>query len=326
MPRLSRPHSVHWEQVTGRERHETPELVCLSCGVPHGERARRKMLRKAEWVAQRQDPTDPDSISFTLSRLDSGRASLKQVTAEWRRARLSVERGDPNALKSFRNLVLGLPGTSGTADIDKLFELRGDTFQLAALEQNCGGVDVQSDRLVYVVLGFAPDNTDCWVLDYGVVLGDPRGDEVWATLAAKLARPFSGLPPSIVSVDAGYLTSDVQSQCSKRRWWIPTVGRAGAGKPIARRLGPTGIATLGKDNGNSWWSGRVEAGAAHLPRTISRTRSRRCARAKSWLAKVARFDGVLWMAFRITYGIARFSPSTADTFERCQRTGGRLGW
>ena len=118
-----------------------------------------------------------------------------------RRARRSER-----ASKSFRNLVLGLPGTSGTADIDKLFELREDTFQLAALEQNCGGVDVQSDRLVYVVLGFAPDNTDCWVLDYGVVLGDPREDEVWETLAAKLSRPFGGLPPSIVSVDAGYLT------------------------------------------------------------------------------------------------------------------------
>ena len=259
-----------WAQVVGRERGETPEITCLSCGVPHGERARLKMLRKAEWIAQRQEPTDPDSISFTLSRLDSGRASLKQVTSEWRRARLAVERGDPNALRAFRNLVLGEPGTSGTADIDKLFELREDKFQLVQLEQVTAGVDVQGDRLVFVVLGFSPGNTDCWVLDYGVVLGDPREDEVWASLAAKLARPFGGLPPSLVAVDAGYLTSDVQSQCSKRRWWIPTVGRAGAGKPIARRLGPSGIATLGKDNGNSWWSGRVESGAVHLPRTIIR--------------------------------------------------------
>ena len=260
-----------WEQVVGRERGETPEITCLSCGVPHGEGARRKMLGKAEWVAQREDPTDEDSISFGLSRLDSARASLKQVTSEWRRARLSVERGDPNALRAFRNLCLGQPGTSGTADIDKLFELREDTFQLAQLEQVCGGVDVQSDRLVYVVLGFSPDNLDCWVLAFGVFLGDPREDSVWNVLASKLSRPFDELPPSIVSVDAGFLTSDVQSQCSKRRWWIPTVGRAGGGKPIARRLGPSGIATLGKDNGNSWWSGRVEAGGVHLPRTVSRT-------------------------------------------------------
>ena len=238
--------------------------------VPHGEGARRKMLAKAEWVAQREDPTDPDSISFTLSRLDSARASLKQVTSEWRRARLAVERGDPNALRAFRNLNLGLPGTSGTADIDKLFELREDTFQLAQLEQVTAGVDVQSDRLVYTVLGFSPSNIDTWVLDYGIMLGDSREDEVWARLAAKLSRPFGGLPPSVVSVDAGYLTSTVQAQCARRRWWIPCVGRSGSGKPIARGLGPSGVCTVGKDNANSWWSGRVEAGAVHLPRTMTR--------------------------------------------------------
>ena len=260
-----------WAQVVGRERGETPEITCLSCGVPHGERARRRMLKKGEWVAQRQDPTDPDSISFTLSRLDSARANLKQVTSEWRRARLAVERGDPGALRAFRNLVLGLPGTSGTADIDRLFELREDKFRLDQLEQVTAGVDVQGDRLVFAVLGFSPGNVDCWVLDYGVFLGDPLEDSVWQTLAAKLSRPFGGLPPSIVSVDAGFLTSDVKKQCARRRWWVPTVGRAGSAKPIARRLGPTGIATLGKDNGNSWWSGRVEAGAVHLPRTISRS-------------------------------------------------------
>ena len=260
-----------WEQIVGRERDEEPEITCLSCGVPHGERARRRMLKKSAWVAQRQDPTDEDSISFSLSRLDSARSSLGQVVKEWRRARLAVERGDPNGLRAFRNLVLGLPGTSGTADIDKLFELREDQFQLAELEQVCAGADIQGDRIVYTVLGFAPGNLDCWVLDYGVFLGDPREDSVWETLAAKLSRPFGGLPPSVVSVDAGYLTSTVQAQCAKRRWWIPTVGRAGAGKPIARRLGPTGIATLGKDDGCAFWSGRVESGNVHLPRTVSRT-------------------------------------------------------
>ena len=78
-----------WEQVVGRERGETPEITCLSCGVPHGEGARRKMLKKSAWIPQRENPTDENSISFGLSRLDSARASLKQVTAEWRRARLA---------------------------------------------------------------------------------------------------------------------------------------------------------------------------------------------------------------------------------------------
>ena len=70
-------------------------------------------------------------------------------------------------------------------------------------------------------------------------------------------------------------------------------------------------------------SGSGPLAAHHNPET----RSRRCARAKSWLAKVARFDGVLWMAFRITYfDSPRFSASTADTFERCQGGGDRLSW
>ena len=154
--------------------------------------------------------------------------------------------------------------------MDKLFESRQSEFQLATMEQVTGGIDVQSDRLVYTVLGFAPDNLDCWVLDFGIFLGDPREDSVWQTVEEKLSRPFGGLPPSVISVDCGYLTSTVKEQCSKRRWWLPTVGRAGAGKPIAKRVGASGICTIGKDDASAWWSGRIESGNVRLPRHITR--------------------------------------------------------
>ena len=186
-----------------------------------------------------------------------------------RSARRRARRSE-RASKSFRNLVLGLPGTSGTADVDKLFELRQNEFQLAQLEQTCAGVDVSADRLIFVVLGFSSSNIDTWVLAFGTVLGDPLDDEVWARLAAKLARSHGGLPPSVTSVDAGYLTATVQAQCSRRRWWLPTVGRAGAGKPLAKRPGATGICTIGKDDASAWWSGRIESGNVHLPRHITR--------------------------------------------------------
>lgn len=91
------------------------------------------MLRRPRWTPQRADPTDEDVISFTLSRLDSGRSSLDQVVREWRRARRNVERGERDALKTFRNVCLGLPGESGAADVDKLFEERARTFR-GALE------------------------------------------------------------------------------------------------------------------------------------------------------------------------------------------------
>lgn len=81
-----------WSQVAGRERGEVPAIACARCGELHGEPARRRMLRSARWTPQRAAPVDEDVISFTLSRLDSRRATLAQVVKEWRRARLAGSR------------------------------------------------------------------------------------------------------------------------------------------------------------------------------------------------------------------------------------------
>ena len=228
------------------------------------------MLRTARWVAQRADPTDEDVISFGLGRLDSARATLSQVVKEWRRARLAVERGDVDGLKTFRNLVLGLPGESGAADVDRLYELRGQGVEAVAVEQVTAGVDVQADRLVWAVLGFSAGNEQIAVLDFGVMLGDPSEGDVWAALAASLGRPFAGLPVSVVSVDAGFSTTDVRRQCAARRWWLPVVGRAGEGRPIAKRPGPSGVCTCGKDDASGWWAARVAADRVRFPAAITR--------------------------------------------------------
>ena len=87
------------------------------------------------------------------------------------------------------------------------------------------------DRLVLVVLGFDAGNGTVWVLDHDDILGDPRDDVVWEAVDARLRQPFDGLPVSIVSADAGYLTSAVRGQCQRRRWWTPVVGRSGRGTP-----------------------------------------------------------------------------------------------
>ena len=263
-----------WDRVGGREKGEIPSIACSACGAIHDEPARRRMLRTGRWVPQRADPTDEDVISFHLSRIDSRRATLKSIVREFRLARLAVERGDPHGLKTFRNVVLGLPGESGAADVDKLFELRGRGEPID-VEQVCAGMDVQGDRLVYVVLGFPAGNTGAVVLDFGDVRGDPDEDECWSALASSLARPFGGLPVTCISVDAGFLTSTVKRQCHRRgnrmTWWVATVGRAGEGKPIAKRIGPTGLATMGKDDVCAWWSGRVNAGHVRLPADITRS-------------------------------------------------------
>ena len=56
----------------------------------------------------------------------------------------------------------------------------------------------------------------------------------------------------------------------RRRWWVPTIGRAGSGQPIARVIGKSGLAVLGKDDASAWWTGRIDADRVQLPRTIDR--------------------------------------------------------
>ena len=258
-----------WGQVVGRDRGEVPMIACVKCGTLHDERARRRMLRTGVWVPQKPQPTDEGSISFQLGRLDSARASLGAIVQEWRRASRGADRGDPRALATFRNVVLGLPGESGGADVDRLYDRRGSSGQLA-IEQVCAGVDVQSDRLVFVILGFTAQNAIVQVAHFGVVIGDPRDNGVWDTLTAELDTHRTPLPVSVVSVDAGYLTAAVKTQCARRRWWIACVGRAGSGQPIAKVIGHSGLAVLGKDDAAAWWSGRIDADRVQLPRTISR--------------------------------------------------------
>ena len=259
-----------WDQVIGRERGELPRIACVHCGGLHDERARRRMLRSGVWVPQKSEPTDEASISFSLGRLDSARSTLSAVVLEHRRARRGAERGDAQAMSAFRNLVLGIPSAAGGVDVDALYEKRGSTGTPLVIEQVTAGVDVQNDRLVYVILGFTTANENIQVVTFGVVPGDPRDDAVWNTIAAEFDTHRAPLPVSVVSVDAGYLTSNVKTQCARRRWWIPVVGRAGTGQPIAKVIGASGIAVLGQDDCASWWAARVDADRVKTPQTISR--------------------------------------------------------
>ena len=259
-----------WSLVVGREANETPAIACQQCGVLHAERSRRAMLRTMRWVAQRTDPIDPDCASFRLSRLDSARSSLHQVCAEFRRARLAAERGDPRAVAAFRNLHLGEPAETG-ADIDVVYERQRYRTIRADIEQICVGADVQLDRIYWCSAAFTAGNQDIWIADYGCVLGDPSEGEIWNVLETTINRPMhAGMRPTVVSIDCGFLTSHVRRACAQRRGWLPVKGLSGEGVPIARRIGASGIAVVGRDDANSTWTARVAANRAHFPERITR--------------------------------------------------------
>jgi phage terminase large subunit GpA-like protein len=75
------------------------------------------------------------------------------------------------------------------------------------------GVDVQKDRFVYEVVGWAP-NKESWSVDAGELYGDTALESTWAQLDALLGRTYSGddgseSPISSLAVDSGYNTQMV---------------------------------------------------------------------------------------------------------------------
>ena len=275
---------LRWGQVAGVEQGEQPGIACLSCGVLHSERTRRAMLPSAVWVSQKRDRVDERIASYTAGRLDSARASLTEIVLEWRAARLDAERGNPAAMLGCRNTICGEPGDLGVADVDLLLENRERRFDLGAVEQVCAGVDVQDDRLVYQVLGFAAADTELWALDGGEVLGDPRDDAVWIALHGILQGTFGGLPVSCVCVDSGHLATQVRAQCSRRRWWVAVKGQGGEGVPIVRGIARSGAAPVGKNNSSAFWSGRVSSGKVHFGMNLDRRTMTELAAAQSLVA------------------------------------------
>lgn len=100
------------------------------------------------------------------------------------------------------------------------------------------GVDVQGDRLVYVVRAFGYNATS-WLIDAGEIWGDTEHEAVWQQLTELLQTRYGGLPIHRMLVDSGYKPGGksapvhmVYQFCRRHYGWaIPTKGRKRQDKP-----------------------------------------------------------------------------------------------
>ena len=180
------------------------------------------------------------------------------------------------------------------------------------------------------VVAWSAGNRDAWILETGIVQGDPRHEGVWQSLGSTLRARRDPLPVAGVSVDAGYLTSDVQRQCGMRRW-LPVVGRSGTAVPLASRVKASGLATMGADDVSTWWSGQVAAGRVHLPATMSRREVAEVCAAEALTVEggairwrqIAGRQNHLWDAARLAAHHRHFAPRTGQRSRpRLIRVGG----
>jgi phage terminase large subunit GpA-like protein len=233
-----------WGQMKWPEGEpEKVAYACEDCGALSPEVAwKTKGYTDAEWIPTAKG--EPGVASFHLPSLYAplGWRPWVQMAADW----IAAQK-DPIALKAFINNELAecwqdLSGQIKAAEIAK----RRETFELRTIPQGClilvMSVDVQGNRLEYKILGLGR-NKKHWVIDYGVIDGDPAKDDVWNRLTALREKPIEntfGVPMRVhtCAIDSGgHHTHEVYhyARLYRHAGVFAVKGASTAGKPVIGR-------------------------------------------------------------------------------------------
>jgi phage terminase large subunit GpA-like protein len=197
---------------------ETARYTCDACGASIAERDKAAMLTAGAWVHERPDLLDRHA-SYHLNALYSPFTPWSEVAKEAEKA----ER-DPTAQKVFTQQWLG-EAWDATYDLPKaeVLMLRRDAYTAGRIPPGVlfltGATDVQGDRLVWAVWGF-DRRFGQWLIETGVLPGDPTRPEVWHAHDALLDRAWTdawgkAVRPVSWGVDAGYLSTHVYAYCRR---------------------------------------------------------------------------------------------------------------
>ncbi len=207
--------------VNGRKEYEVESAVwrCPHCkGIMQEHEVKRA---PAKWVAYNAKALQRGYRSFHLTAFSSPWSNWKDECKKFLDAK-----DDPEMLKTFYNLELGLP-----------FERKETTTmpeQLYARREHYNaevpngvlvitiGVDTQDDRFEYEVKGWGRDE-ESWGIQYGVIPGRPDDESTWELLDDVINREWrmengKTMKALATFVDAGgHYYDPVTEHCAKRR-------------------------------------------------------------------------------------------------------------
>lgn len=223
---------LKWERLD--KEAADPCYTCFhGCVIEH--RHLRAMLRDARWIktypGTEENPSPPEAFDpsalehwrargsetrdpgFAFSALTSPFMSWAAITRQWREAK-----GTPASEKVFSQQVLGEAWEEkGEApDHVRMFERRIDypwrQLPLGALFLT-GAADVQGNRLEWGIYAWGAGFTS-WLIDKGVIEGDPNDAAPWRGLDAVLDRHYPDVygrswKLDAFGVDTGYATHAV---------------------------------------------------------------------------------------------------------------------
>lgn len=191
---------------------------------------------------------EPLAETTTLSLWVSGLASPMKTFGERAESYLrALASGEQDKIQTAMNAGFGELHVPGGGDLPEWRDVRkrAETYKACTVPEGVrflvAGIDVQGNRLPYVVRGFGAQ-AESWLIDHGEIWGKTSETKVWDELAAMLQRDFDGLPVKLAFIDSGFRpgkkeslpTHRVYDFCRRfKRFVVPTKGSS---MPMVRPL------------------------------------------------------------------------------------------
>ena len=217
IPRLK---LLKWpENSTPRSVLKTAMLACPHCGSLIDNSKKDDMNARGVYVAPGQkirkdgtivgDVDENDTISFWVSGLCSPWKSFGQRAAAYLRA---VRSGDPTRIQAVINTGFGELYRTGadSPDWQVVLDRRIDYIQGEVpngVRYIFVTVDVQKDRLVYVVRGWGA-RMESWLIRAGELYGETEYETVYRELLKVMLGRFGDYGVNLTLIDSGYRPGD----------------------------------------------------------------------------------------------------------------------
>lgn len=231
--------------LNGQKEYEVQSAVwrCPNCqGIMQEHEVKRA---PAHWTAYNPNALKQGYRSFHLNAFLSPWSDWKALCKKF-----LDSKDDPEMLKTFYNLELGLPFEyKDTTTIPELLFARREHYNAEVPNGVLVitiGVDTQDNRFEYEVRGYGRDD-ESWGIRYGVIPGRPDEDSTWEMLDEVIDREWhmengKKLRATATFIDAGgHFYDDVTTRCHARRFKrvFPVRGDNKDTGPLMRRARKT---------------------------------------------------------------------------------------
>jgi phage terminase large subunit GpA-like protein len=206
----TRGHRMRWPDDPEDPSKAYFECSGKGCRIEHKDK--RWMVERGEWI--------PDNPGATARSYHLWAALSYSPNATWGHIaeEFLAAKKDPDKLKTFVNTTLGetWKDKGEAPEWERLYQRR-EKYAIGSVPDGVvvltAGVDVQKDRLVYEVVGWAL-NKESWSIEAGALWGDTSLETTWHKLDELLAKAFIGHDGAAhtiarLAVDSGYNTQVV---------------------------------------------------------------------------------------------------------------------